>query len=523
MRIPRKRVVAIDIAPERVALAEVETGRRPRLHAWAIVEGPFADASEMAHRIREVLDTGGFTARLAYVAPGIQVEHRHLSLPPLSARGLRRVIEREVRRDSNVPLQERMFDYTVVGESVERSGARKKEVLLAIASEPEVDRYIRIVEEAGLTPWLVTSRPLALMAAVTLQDGGSGPVVVASLDGTMLQALVAEEGILHLSREITLSAAPGADGAESWDEVTTEIHRSLLYFFEKSPRWRVGRIILTGNPANLGGLREALAKDPTVRVEVFDPQERVELYAPDGEEPAWRAALPRLAVPLGLASGRPEVGIGLLPRHVQERKWGRVRRVAVAGIAAGALVLGSITLYAVTRGEESLRKALDSQRTMLINLEQQIREVEEAERQRELHRARLSLLEGGLWSGPFWRGVFREISLHAPPDLLLHGLKLEVGPSGYRMVVTGQVISGSPYEAHVGFNRFYEGLQGAPFLQAVTLLQPVRVSRVPRPEPVEEAAEGEGTKAAAKMAPFPEGRSQLEFSLALGLRAVAGR
>jgi Tfp pilus assembly PilM family ATPase len=523
MRIPGKRVVAIDIAPERVALAEVETGRRPRLHAWAIVEGPFADSSAMAQRIREAYSAGGFTARLAYVAPGIQVEHRHLSLPPLHGRGLRRVIEREVRRDSNISPQEQVFDYAVVGESVERSGARKKEILLAIAAEPEVNRYIRIVEEAGLNPWLVTSRPLALMAAVALQDGGGGPVVAASLDGIHLQALVAEEGILHLSREITLSATPGTNGAEWVDEVATEIHRSLLYFFEKSPRWRVGRIVLAGNSANLGDLREALAKDPTVRVEIFDPKDGVELYAPEGEGSAWRTALPGLAVPLGLASGRPEVGIGLLPRHVQERKWGKVRRVAVAGIAAGALVLGSITLYAVTRGEESLRKVLDSQRTMLINLERQMREVEEAERQRELHQARLSLLEGGLWSGPFWRGVFREISLYAPPDLLLHQLKLEAGPGGYRMVLTGQVISGSPYEAHVGFNRFYEGLQGSPFLQAVTLLQPVRVSRVPRPEPEQETGEPEGTKAAARTTPVPEGQSRLEFSLALGLRAVAGR
>jgi Tfp pilus assembly PilM family ATPase len=523
MRIPGKRVVAIDIAPERVALAEVETGRRPRLHAWAIVEGPFADPSAMAQRIKEALDAGGFTARLAYVAPGIPVEHRHLSLPRLSGRGLRRVIEREVRRDSNISPQERVFDYAVVGESVERSGARKKEVVLAIAAEPEVDRYIRILEEAGLSPWLVTSRPLALMAAVALQDGGGGPVVVASLDGAQLQALVAEEGILHLSREIVLSAAPGTNGAESWDEVTTEIHRSLLYFFEKSPRWRVGRIILAGNSADLGGLRDALAKDPTVQVDVFDPKEGVELYAPEGEGSAWRAALPGLAVPLGLATGRPEVGIGLLPRHVQERKWRRVRRVAVAGIATGALVLGSITLYAVTRGEESLRKALESQRTMLVNLEQQMREVEEAERQRELHRARLSLLEGGLGSGPLWRGIFREISLHAPPDLLLHGLKLEAGPGGHRMVVTGQVMSGSPYEAHVGFNRFYEGLQGSPFLQAVTLLQPVRVSRVPPPEPEQQEGEAEGAKAVARATPVPEGRARLEFSLALGLRAVVGR
>jgi hypothetical protein len=93
------------------------------------------------------------------------------------------------------------------------------------------------------------------------------------------------------------------------------------------------------------------------------------------------------------------------------------------------------------------------------------------------------------------------------------------------MVVTGQVISGSPYEAHVGFNRFYEGLQGSPFLQAVTLLQPARVRRVPRPEPEQEEGEGEaeGPKAAAQVTRIPEGRSQLEFSLALGLRAVAGR
>jgi hypothetical protein len=73
-----------------------------------------------------------------------------------------------------------------------------------------------------------------------------------------------------------------------------------------------------------------LAKDPTVRVEVFDPQGRVELRPPDGEEPAWRAALPRLAIPLGLASGRPEVGISLLARQFQE--------LAGKGLGAGVII-----------------------------------------------------------------------------------------------------------------------------------------------------------------------------------------
>ncbi len=270
MRLPGQRIIALEITPDRVTLVEVEPGRRPKVHAWATVEGPFADDAAMVGRIKEALEAGGFRARRAYVAPAIPVEHRHLTLPPLPTRELKRAVDREVRRDVTIPVGERIFDFAVVGETVEQGDARKKEVLLAMAAEAEVNRYIEIVEAVGLKPWLVTSRPLALMAALALQDTGGGPVVFATLHGVLLQVIVAEEGVLHLSREITLPTLPGSGEGESWESVTTEIHRSLLYFLEKSPRWRVGRILLAGSSGDLGGLRDALAEDATVRVQVFD-------------------------------------------------------------------------------------------------------------------------------------------------------------------------------------------------------------------------------------------------------------
>ncbi|MFQ5881982.1 MAG: hypothetical protein ACE5I9_05860 [Candidatus Methylomirabilales bacterium] len=503
MRLPGKRIVALEITPSRVTLAEVEAGRRPRLYAWATVEGPFADALAMVRRIGEALEAGSFTARRAYVALSVPVEHRHLSLPPLSRRELRRVVEREVRREATIPPAERILDFAVVGETIERGDVRKKEVLLAVASEREIERYVGMLEEVGLTPWLVTSLPLALMAAVELQDRGEGPVVVAHLQGTFLEIIVAEGGILQLNREITLPALPGGEGVESWEGVVTEINRSLLYlhyFRQRFERREAQRILLTGNSADLIGLQEALAREPTLRAEVFDPKGRVELLAPPGEGPAWRAALPSLAAPLGLASRRPEVQLNLIPRRVEERKWGAVRRVAFGAVTAGTVILGSLSLFALTRGEQFLRQALEAQLKTWSTLEQQLREVEEVERQRALHQARFNLLEGASFNGPMWTGVLRGISLQAPPELLLHTLTLEVDGGGYRIVLRGQVISRSAYQAQVAFNRFYEGLQRSPFLATVTLLQPLKVS----------------PKVAVKTAvPPPAGRSRLEFSLAL--------
>jgi Tfp pilus assembly PilM family ATPase len=528
MQLPGQRVIALEITPDRVSVVEVEPGRRPKVYAWATVEGPFADDAAMVQRIKEVLAAGGFTADRAYVAAAIPVEHRHLSLPPLSRRELRRVVEREVRRDVTVPIEERIFDYGVVGETVERGGPGKKEVLLAIAARAEVNRHIQIVQEVGLSPWLFTSRPLALMAALSLQDTGGGPVVCANLHGALLQVVVAEEGILHLSREISLPTVPGEGGVESWEPVTTEIHRSLMYFLERSPRWRVGRILVAGSSANLGGLRDALAEDPTVRVEVFDPKRGVDVSGAVGDGPVWRAAVPSLAIPLGLATRRPEVGISLLPREVQERKWARVRRVVLGSIVAANVSIGIMGLVSLEKGERNLQSALQAHLKTLSTVDQQIKEVEEVERERELHRARANLLERGVWSGPVWIGILREISLHAHPELLLHSLKMEEGANGYRMVLKGEVTSRTPYEAHVAFNRFYEGVQRSPFLATVTLQQPLRVSQVTPEAEGDEAGEKKATEGGLESlvktsAPVSRPEARLQFDLALELKRILRR
>jgi Tfp pilus assembly PilM family ATPase len=531
MRLFSPRIVAVEITPDRVNMIEVDPGRRPTVHAWATVEGPFADPSATAPRIQAALKESGFTARRAYLAPPVTVEHRHVSFPSVPRRELRRLVEREARRDSTIPREEQTFDFAVVGETIERSGARKKEIILAIAPEPEVERYVRIIEEAGLIPWRVTSRPLALMAAIALQEGGGGPVVVAYLQGAYLQVMVAEEGVLHFSREITLAADVAAEGAESWEAVSTEIHRSLLYFFEQSPRWRVGRILLTGGGAeNLRGLQEALSKDGRMRVEIFDPKDRVELRATTEAGARWRAVLPSFAVPLGLASGQPEAGINLLPRQVEERKWEAIRRATIGAIGTAAVLIGAVTLYSFFGEELSLRRALEAQVAKWRTLEQQLRDLEQAERERQMHRARLGLLEGRLMGEPLWSGVLREVSVHAASDLLLHSMKLETNAGGYRLVLSGQVVSRSPVDAHVAFNRFYEGLQRSPFLATVTLVQPLQVSRLtpqPAPAPAPAAEEGEPPARAPAPAPasgpVPDGKSRLEFTLALALTAVARR
>jgi hypothetical protein len=279
---------------------------------------------------------------------------------------------------------------------------------------------------------------------------------------------------------------------------------------------------LAGSSGDLGGLRDALAEDATVRVQVFDAKGGVEVVGRLGDGPAWRDAVPSLAISLGLATRRPEVGISLLPREVEERKWARVSRVVLGSIVAASVTVGVLTLVSLEKVERNLQSALQSHLNTLSTVEQQIIDVEEVEQERESHRARVGLLERGVWGGPVWIGILREISLHAHPDLLLNSMKMEEGVNGNRMVLKGDVTSRTPYETHVAFNRFYEGLQRSPFLATVTLLQPLKVSQLsPEQEGAGEEEESQGVVKTA--APVSRPQSRLQFDLALDLTQMLRR
>ena len=128
------RVLGIEFSPESLKLVEVTYGRRLKVHNFAIVDNRAIDPERRVDQLNHALQVRGFEAKDAMVAVnGIQVEHRLLTLPPLSGRELKFVMQREARKSAPAGVTDTYWDFEIL-QSKEELGIKKRQILLVTSS-----------------------------------------------------------------------------------------------------------------------------------------------------------------------------------------------------------------------------------------------------------------------------------------------------------------------------------------------------------------------------------------------------
>lgn len=311
---------------------------------------------------------------------------RFIKLPPVESKKIPDIVKYEARQQIPFALDDVVWDYqTMVGGSVVEGFAMETEVGLFAMKRDQVYRALRPFTEAGIEVDIVQLTPLALYNFVAFDqmenlpppdeyDAENPPesVVLISL-GTDTTDLVVTNGFKvwqrnipiggnhftkaltkelkltfasaeHLKRNATQAEDPKAlfqAMRPVFNDLLTEVQRSIGFFTNLDRRAKIGRALALGNAMKLPGLQRYLAQNLGFELGKLDAFRGLS-GSTVVDAPAFKENLLGFGVCYGLTlQGLRDSRIktNLLPREIANDRMVREKRPWAVG-AAAALLLG---------------------------------------------------------------------------------------------------------------------------------------------------------------------------------------
>lgn len=311
---------------------------------------------------------------------------RFIKLPPVESKKIPDIVKYEARQQIPFALEDVVWDYqTMVGGSVVEGFAMETEVGLFAMKRDQVFRALKPFDEAGIEVDIVQLTPLALYNFVAFDqmenlpppdeyDAENPPesVVLISL-GTDTTDLVVTNGFKvwqrnipiggnhftkaltkelkltfasaeHLKRNATQAEDPKAlfqAMRPVFNDLLTEVQRSIGFFTNLDRRAKIGRALALGNAMKLPGLQRYLAQNLGFELGKLDAFRGLS-GSTVVDAPAFKENLLAFGVCYGLTlQGLRDARIktNLLPREIANDRLVREKRPWAVG-AAAALLLG---------------------------------------------------------------------------------------------------------------------------------------------------------------------------------------
>ena len=311
---------------------------------------------------------------------------RFIKLPPVESKKIPDIVKYEARQQIPFALEDVVWDYqTMVGGSVVEGFAMETEVGLFAMKRDQVFRALRPFTEVGIEVDIVQLTPLALYNFVAFDqmenlpppdeyDSENPPesVVLISL-GTDTTDLVVTNGFKvwqrnipiggnhftkaltkelkltfasaeHLKRNATQAEDPKAlfqAMRPVFNDLLTEVQRSIGFFTNLDRRAKIGRALALGNAMKLPGLQRYLAQNLGFELGKLDAFRGLS-GSTVVDAPAFKENLLGFGVCYGLTlQGLRDARIktNLLPREIANDRLVREKRPWAVG-AAAALLLG---------------------------------------------------------------------------------------------------------------------------------------------------------------------------------------
>jgi hypothetical protein len=411
--------------------------------------------------LQELRGRGGFSAERARVLiGGDEVEHDVLTLPVMSARELEETVAREVRRreaEAGEPLE---YDYLVLGEQVER-GIRRSKVLLAFGPRAAIERWLGVLEAAGLRPEGLTSFPAVAIHLLRrhLAAEDSGTVCLLELGATRTNLAIFQRGVFQFHREIPLGLGEGPDDTTNGglEGVVSEVRRSFLYFGQKFGGGPVDRILLLG-----AGAGDPLVAD-TLRRALDVPVESLSLFheqgplVVSGEMPArfHAAALTACCIP-------EREGLDLIPPAFRLRRRAPLR-LAVLGAIYLLIVIGlTVGVLRLRAAAESYRASYTQAQASLERLQSTISRKQGALEQMSRYAEQVRLISNLSGGQPMLVASLWQVMAVAPPGVRFDELEFRHGEGDdWRLVLKGEVRGPDQPTVQQTFAAFYHAVRGS--------------------------------------------------------------
>ena len=305
----------LDIGAHSIKIAQVKrkSESKARLVSLGSASTPFGvvgsdnkeHKKQLADDIKKLLDSTGIGTKKTVVAlPESTIFTRLMVLPKLDEKELKESIHWEAKQYIPVPLEKVQLEDMVVGERKE-NGQTKLEIFLVAAPKNVVNRYVEIMEMAGLdlialeTETVATTRtisfpkPLKEMALVLDFGSNSTDMSVIKRDKPIFSQTI-KTGSDALTKAISLDFGLDAQQAEQYKRtygldntkaegkiykslepimkvIMAEVSKTLNFFKSHFTTSIPKKIYIIGDGALLIGLPEYLSKGLGLPTERFNP------------------------------------------------------------------------------------------------------------------------------------------------------------------------------------------------------------------------------------------------------------
>lgn len=391
-----------------------------------------------------------------------QTAMNKITTPYIPRLELRQGIILEAKNYFPFPVDQSRLDFEILGDVVEK-GVRKYEVIVAVSPKKTVDKYLSLLEKAGLKPDAFVSSGYALqkIAQETLStkegqikclvDIGKShteliickggyllfsrkiPVVGNDFTKAMTGALVSDRGKIKLSlagaEKIKCEIGIPPEGKpriindkistaqilamlrQPIEQLISEIERCFDYYREENAGGKVNSLVLFGGGASLGGIVRALSEGLGIEVKIGDPLEglKIEPKAVDGRS---RISY-QLSCAIGAALSETK-GINLLPEEIKEQTKRTFKHGTLEGIAVAIILILLFTFIGMKIQLSNFQKRISVANLELASLQPELK-VAQA----------LALADTLLVNEPYWEDIFKELGNLIPAYIYLTNFNMQ--------------------------------------------------------------------------------------------------
>lgn len=264
-----------------------------------------ADIAALGKVVQGLLRQTGVRSRAASIAlPESQVFTRVISVPSLTQQELSSAIKWEAEQYIPLPLEQVVMDYSVLRDS-SVTGNGMMQVLLVAAPKTLLERYVAIVEQAGLGIYGVETEIISATRALTASIASVRTAMIVSLGAQTTDLAILQGGIISFTRSINaggealsralvqgfgfqLSQAEAYKNTYGLDRkhlegkiveavkpimdtIVMEIKRAMAFFVEQYPQDRVEVVVLSGGTARIPGMVMYMAEHVGVEAQLANP------------------------------------------------------------------------------------------------------------------------------------------------------------------------------------------------------------------------------------------------------------
>jgi len=497
--------IGLDIGSHSIKLVELRHTAKGVFLINSVVKElpPNPSADVVAESIKELVHEENIKARKVTIGvSGPQVAIRRISLPVMPKKELKKAVTWEARKFISFSPEKAIVDFQILGEIVE-DGARKLDLMVAVAEREFMENQLAIIKEAGLKTAGAGTIPHVLWHSMqTIPEAREGVTALIDIGATKTSINIVKDNRLEFSREITTAgnaftkaieeavtlegAALDFAGAEEikkeygipgeedvkaakghaplqkisfairpvLEKLLTEINSSFKFhksqFNEKEEIAR--RIFISGGGARLKGLKEYLADQLGTQVELLSP---------------FKGMVSSLAVATGLALGKAKE-INLMPEELRFnpgvllQRYSPVILVCVAGFVFFGIFL-NMNITSIR-----YKKELTQKKAALADLQSANAGLFQLEETRKTLDQKKALLPKAALEQPAWGEILKEISRIIPGETTLTSILVQTKGTARELLLKGVTFGGDAKVLET-IVEIMEGLEKSAFFKDVRL------------------------------------------------------